>query len=181
MSHKWSSGWIRMIPVHHPDQELNIFTTHMDNNVGCTHADSIMFRVQIDSKMENNCFVDTNWIIDLYSEKQFTDVDVFVGPKKLQVHRVVLSARSPVFKTLLSKISNMGRPTLTNSKNVDDLTTVEHFLKYLYTGTLDFSTSKKTLLALAEMYKVETQMEICQLAIHESNLEDIAASLLALI
>ena len=33
MSHKWSSGWIRMIPVHHPDQELNIFTAR-DKEMG---------------------------------------------------------------------------------------------------------------------------------------------------
>ena len=58
---------------------------------------------------------------------------------------------------------------------------MEEFLKYLYNGSLEISANNKQLLALAEMYQVETLKEICQLAVREVDVEDITSSLLALI
>ena len=62
-----------------------------------------------------------------------------------------------------------------------DFSVAEQFLKYLYTGTLSISANNKKLLALAEMYQVETLKKMCQLAVHVSDAEDITTSFLELI
>ena len=173
---KTGGNWIRM----KPDQQskgLSIFTAKTDTVI--PGVDWFTFRVKIVSTIENYSFVDTTWVSDLFSEKQFADVDVLVGQNKLRAHRFLLSARSPVLKTLLSNTAD----SLTIDENFD-LSTVEHFLKFLYTGTLSISANSKQLLALAEKYQVETLKEICQLSVrgHESSTaEDITTSLLALI
>ena len=170
--------WIRMEPgfENQQDKEVRIFTARMNTNVSSQYA--YTFRVKIVSTIENYCFVDTHWISDLWSRKQLTDVDILVGQNKLRAHKIVLSARSPVLKTLLSKISNTGEATCTISDKDEDSSIVEHFLKYLYTGTLEISANNKQLLALAEKYQVETLKKICLLAVESSNVDDITASLL---
>ena len=180
MAHRSSDGWIRMKPDQQ-DKAVQLFTTKMDQNVNYK-GDSIIFRVKIVNTIENNHFhmVDTNWGVDLLWEDQWTDVDILVGSKKLEAHRVVLSARSPVFKILLSKISYTGKATLTISADVD-FSIVENFVNYLYTGNLEISANNKELLSLAEMYQVETLTKICQLAVRESNVEDLTTSLFTLI
>ena len=55
---------------------------------------------------------------------------------------------------------------------------MEEFLKYLYNGSLEISANNKQLLALAEMYQVETLKEICQLVVREVDVEDITDRLL---
>ena len=165
-----------------PDQQekdASIFSVKMATNVNSNEL--IKFSIKIISTVENNCFVDSTWITDLCSEKQFADVDVLVGPNKVQAHRVVLSARSPVLKILLSKVSTTGKYTLTIGADEVDFFVVLHFLKYLYTGTLSISANNKQLLALAEMYQVETLKEICQLAVCVSDAEGITTSFLAII
>ena len=167
-----------------PDQrenDLRMFVAKLDSSVHRNSNDSIKFRVKIVNTTLNCCFFDATWSTDLWSEKQFTDVDILVGENKLQAHRVVLSARSPVLKILLSKISLKGRSTLTIGADKVDFSVVEHFLKYLYMGTLEISANNKQLLALAEMYQVETLKEICQLAVRVSDAKDITTSFLAII
>ena len=162
------------------DKEVIIFTGKRDTIVRSigNQLDSITFRVKIVSTIENYSFVDTTWITDLWSEKQLTDVDILVGQNKLRAHRVVLSARSPVLKTILSQISNTVEATCTISDKDGDLFTVEHLLKYLYTGTLSISANNKQLLALAEKYQVETLKKICLLAVESSNVDDITEPVL---
>ena len=160
---------------------INIFAGKMAYDVFYRNNDLIKFRVKIVSSVENYCFVDSTWITDLWSENHLTDVDIFVGQNKLLAHRVVLSARSPVFKKMFSKMSNSGTSKLTFDADEVDLSVVEHFLRYLYTGTLSISANNKQLLALAEMYQVETLKKICQLAVRVSDADDITTSFLALI
>ncbi len=125
--------------------------------------------------------VDTTWATQLWSDKQWTDVEILIGDKKLEAHRVVLSARSPVFKSLLSKIENTGKSTLTISADWN-FDIVEHFLKFLYTGILDISASNKELLALADLFEVVTLRKMCQSASNRGmNVESITTSLIALI
>ena len=170
---------IRMKP-NQEEKEVSIFTAKMSTNISPTTSSLIKFRVKIVSTIYCFDMADTTWTTELLSEKQFTDVDILVGEKKFEAHRVVLSARSSVFKTLLSKISNTGRPTLAIGEDVD-FSVAEQFLKYLYTGTLSISANNKKLLALAEMYQVETLKKMCQLAVHVSDAEDITTSFLELI
>ena len=177
-----SSSWIRM-KLDQQDKDVSIYSAKLDTAV--SNGNCITFRVKIASTIENYCFdmTDATWSTDLWARKQFTDVDVMVGPNKLQAHRVVLSARSPVLKIFLSKKSDTGKTTtLKSGADEVDFSVAEHFIKFLYTGTLSTSANNKQLLALAEIYQVETLKKICQLAVRESsNVEDITTSLLALI
>ena len=177
-----SASWIRM-KLDQQDKDVSIYSAKLDTAV--SNGNCITFRVKIASTIENYCFdmTDATWSTDLWARKQFTDVDVMVGPNKLQAHRVVLSARSPVLKIFLSKKSDTGKTTtLKIGADEVDFSVVEHFIKFLYTGTLSTSANNKQLLALAEIYQVETLKKICQLAVRESsNVEDITTSLLALI
>ena len=172
--------WIRMKPDQQ-ENDLRMFVAKQDRSVQHNSNSSTKFRVKIVSTTLSYCFFDATWSTDLWSEKQFTDVDILVGENKLQAHRVVLSARSPVLKILLSKISLKGRSTLTIGADKVDFSVVEHFLKYLYMGTLEISANNKQLLALAEMYQVETLKEFCQLAVRVSDAKDITTSFLAII
>ena len=178
MSMSSCDQWIPMKPDQQ-DKDVNIFVTKMVTNLSSIY--SIKFRVKIVSSVENYCFVDSTWITDLWSENHLTDVDIFVGQNKLLAHRVVLSARSPVFKKMYSKMSNSGTSKLTFDADEVDFSVVEHFLRYLYTGTLSISANNRQLVALAEMYQVETLKKICQLAVRVSDADDITTSFLALI
>ena len=179
MSHRSGVKWIRM-KRDQQEKEVIVFTAKMLMNV--CNDNNITFRIKITSKIKNCGFdiVDAAWS-DLWSRKQFTDVDILVGQNKLQAHRVVLSARSAVFNTLLGKVSTTGKFALPIGADEVDFAVVEQFLKYLYTGTLSISANNKQLLALAEMYQVETLKEICQLAVRVSVPEDVTTSFLAII
>ena len=180
MVHRSTNGkWIPMKPDQQ-EKDVNIFVAKMDTNLIYSKG-SIIFHVKIVNTTENYGFVDGTWITDLWSENQLADVDVFVGQNKLLAHRVVLSARSPVFKSVFSKMSNTGKSKLTFCADEVDLSVVEHFLRYLYTGTLSISANNKQLLALAEMYQVETLKKICQLAVRVSDVDDITTYFLAFI
>ena len=161
-------------------KDMRLFTAKVDTNVNYSTGELFVFRIKIISTIQNNGFhvVDATYSTgDLWCELDFTDVDLLVGQEKFEAHRVVLSARSPIFETLLSNISNTGRPTLTIRADVE-FTIMEEFLKYLYNGSLEISANNKQLLALAEMYQVETLKEICQLAVREVDVEDITDHLL---
>ena len=177
MSHGSCDEWIRMKPDQQ-DKDVSIFVAKMDTNV--SDNDSIKFRVHFVNSIENFGFVDATWITDLWSENQLADVDVLVGQNKLRAHRIVLSARSPVFNILLSKQGHTGKSKLTFDADAVDFSVVEQFLKYLYTGTLSISAKNKQLLALAETYQVESLKKICQLAVRVSDVEDITNSFIAL-
>ena len=180
MAHLLCDKFIRM-KLDQQEKDVSIYTAQVDEiRVGLFSA-CIPFRVKIANTNENNCFADATWTTDLWSEKQFADVDVLVGQNKLQAHRVVLSARSPVLNTLLSKISHTGKCKLRIGADEVDSAVVEHFLKYLYTGTLSISANNKQLLALAEMYQVETLKAICQLAVRVPDADEITTSFLAFI
>ena len=118
---------------------MGIDSRSIETNV--SYNNSITFRVKIVSSVENYGFVDATWITDLWSENQLADVNVLVGQNKLRVHRVVLSARSPVFNILLRKHGHTGKSKLTFDADEVEFSVVELFLKYLYTGTLSITTS----------------------------------------
>jgi hypothetical protein len=83
--------------------------------------------------------MDQNWWMDLWNaakKKNLTDVEIFAGTVKvMEAHRVILSARSPVLNSSL--ISNTEKSIVTFGAEFD-FYTVKYFLKFLYTGCLNF-------------------------------------------
>jgi hypothetical protein len=110
--------------------------------------------------------MDENWLTDFWmaaTNQKLTDVEIFVGTVKvMEVHRIILGARSPVLNESLSKISNTGKLIVTFGAEFE-VEIVENFLNFLYTGRLESSANIHQLSQLATMYKVETLNNICQL------------------
>ncbi|XP_071042731.1 speckle-type POZ protein-like [Parasteatoda tepidariorum] len=71
-----------------------------------------------------------------YRVSKFTDVELVVEGESFYAHRFILSARSSVFKNMFQTDtfkSKNGRVEITNV----DVESMDDFLKYLYTGSLD--------------------------------------------
>lgn len=158
--------WIEMKKRKAEDVELFLFVGQTSETFrdGCR----VTFCMEMASTIENYHYelMDTSWTTQLWQfalEHKWTDVEIFVGAVKLEAHRVVLSARSPVLNVLLGDIDHLGKSSMAVEENID-VEVVEVFLKFLYTGRLDRSATNKQLLQLAESYEVETLLKICQLA-----------------
>ena len=128
------------------------------------HRYSISFCLKIASAVDNYHYemMDATWATQLWSaaiNRQLTDVEILVGSNKLEAHRVVLSSRSAILEALLSG----NTQTITIEADVD-FPVVEQFLKFLYTGKLDFPAENEQLLVLADIYEVITLKKLCQLA-----------------
>ena len=109
-------------------------------------------------------FVDLDWSSKLWQsaeKNQSTDVELIVGYKKFGAHRIILSARSPVFNELLSKRKRGAKHSVQVNADVD-CQVFQHFLEFLYTGTLKISANNRQLLQLASMYQVETLEKLCK-------------------
>jgi hypothetical protein len=110
--------------------------------------------------------MDKNWLKDLWmaaTKKKWTDVEIFIGTVKvMEVHRIILCARSPVFNELLNKTTNTEKSIVTLGAEFQD-GIVDNFLNFLYTGCLESSAGVHQLSQLATMYQVETLKNVCQL------------------
>lgn len=95
------------------------------------------------------------------------DVVVKVSGHCLSVHKSILIARSPVLATKIQQ----GESSI-DFKDVD-VPTVERFLKFLYTGTLDGSFASEKLLLLAKNYKVYTLEKACKMALEKVDQKEI--------
>jgi hypothetical protein len=110
--------------------------------------------------------MDDKWLKNFWaaaSDQIMTDVEIFVGTVKvMEVHRVILCARSPVLNESLSKISNTaGKPIVTLGVEFD-VDIVKNFLNFLYTGSLKTTEGAKQLSKLATIYQVETLKNVCK-------------------
>jgi hypothetical protein len=156
--------WMKMKPMRADNVELFLFVAQATETF---YTCNVHFRIEMTSTIENYHYdmMDTSWTTQLWQaalDQQLTDVEIFIGSIKLEAHRVVLSARSPVLSVLLDSIDHVkSSVAIEESMDVD---VVKHFLKFLYTGCLEMSATNKQLLELAEMYEVNALVKICQLA-----------------
>ncbi|KAI9560280.1 hypothetical protein GHT06_014295 [Daphnia sinensis] len=160
------TSWFEMKTRKAEDVELFLFVGQKSESFYTTCH--VTFCMEMASTIENYHYelMDTSWTTQLWQsalEHKWTDVEIFVGSVKLEAHRVVLSARSPVLNVLLGEIDRLGKSSMAVEENID-VEVFKVFLKFLYTGRLDVSATNKQLLQLAESYEVETLLKICQLA-----------------
>ncbi len=134
--------------------------------------------------------MDDAWLKDLWMaavNQKLTDVEILAGTVKvMEAHRVILSARSPVLNILLNKVSSDATKSIVTFGVEFNVDTVTLFLQFLYTGSLETSTSQNTnykqLLELATIYEVETLKNCCQVAnTAPPDVEDLTSSLLELL
>lgn len=160
-----------MKPRSQPEAETLLFTAKSDFDLELNTTDECAFEIQLVSTIDNYRYemVDTDWTEQLWNAaftRKLTDVEVYLGANKvMEAHRVVLFARSPVMDAMLTKINNTGRSTICMTSNsITHREIVQHFLQFLYTGSLNISACNEELLELVELYEVETLKKICQLA-----------------
>jgi hypothetical protein len=186
------SRWLKMESKHFQKNAelLQHFTAQSELDVKLKYSSiEFSFDVKVVSTIGNYYYeiMDVAWLYDFWTaatNKKFTDVEIFAGPVKLmEAHRVILSARSPVMNASLNKISDTGKSVLTFGSEFD-VEIVKFFLNFLYTGSLETFSSEspdyKQLLKLATQYEVETLKNMCQLANHVPDVEELTNCLLQL-
>ena len=99
----------------------------------------------------------------LLESGEFSDITLVVRDRTFAAHKLILSARSEVFRKMLS--SDMQESS-SNEVKIEDLDadTVQKMLSFMYTGTLpNIKESKDTdkLLYAAEKYQLEHLKNIC--------------------
>jgi hypothetical protein len=90
----------------------------------------------------------------LLESRRFSDMMLVVGEERVPAHKLILSMESAVLKEILEREESDQLVIENANREV-----VEHFLRYLYTKTGDFSTLSldriRQLFALAAQYQVE--------------------------
>ncbi|OEL32025.1 BTB/POZ and MATH domain-containing protein 2 [Dichanthelium oligosanthes] len=123
---------------------------------------------------------------DLLSSKEGVDVKFRVGGKTFSAHRLVLSARSPVFKAEL--YGPMRESTTSNVIRINDMEAevFDALLTFMYTDTLpemkgqEESAMAQHLLVAADRYNLERLKLICEDTLCKHIDTDSAATILAL-
>ena len=95
----------------------------------------------------------------------FTDIKVKCGKKTFDCHRVILSARSRYFKTML-----LWEGSETNKKMIEikdfDSAVISHMLQYIYTGKLDDTVVDEEMvsdiLKAANKYELDALKALCE-------------------
>ena len=169
--HDSPSTWIPMQRSSSSNENFNYCYSVQLGTVHAIEIFSFNFRVQISSFIDNFCYemVDTTWARQLWSaatDRQLTDVVIWIGREKLEAHQVILSARSPILDAhIKSQIRWNGQETKTAILLPEIYSKVaKPFLEFLYTGSLSVSANDNLLLSLAKRFEVETLITICQLA-----------------
>jgi hypothetical protein len=146
------------------------FSAPLNTTVHPIKIFSISFCVQIINSINNyHCeMVDTTWERQLWSaaiDRQLTDVEIWIGREKFEVHRVILSARSLIFDYQIQcQIRCNGEKRKTVFVLPESYAKIaKPFFEFLYTGFLTVSPDEN-LLSLAQMFDVETLISICELA-----------------
>jgi hypothetical protein len=146
------------------------FSARLKTTVNPIKIFSISFFVPIINSINNyHCeMVDTTWERQLWSaaiHRQLTDVEIWIGREKFEVHRVILSARSLIFDYQIQcQIRCNGEKRKTVFVLPESYAKIaKPFFEFLYTGFLTVSPDEN-LLSLAQMFDVETLISICELA-----------------
>jgi len=95
--------------------------------------------------------------------REHSDVTVTCDNKEFQCHKIILTSRSPVFKTMLE--SNMKEKE-TGSIEIKDmqLEVFEDLLKYIYSGEApNIDEHAEELFAAADLYQLEYLKELCEI------------------
>jgi len=103
----------------------------------------------------------------LFLSKEMSDVQIKCGDQTFDAHQVILSARSPVFRTMLQTEMKERRTGLIEIKDLDPII-IREVLKYIYTGKMCISDDKTSdsnivtgILEAADKYQLDILAEMC--------------------
>ena len=91
-----------------------------------------------------------------------SDITIEVGYREYQLHKIIISASSPVFREMCSH----GKPIkekVTLKETEECAAVFEDFIKYLYTGNITLNLENVNgIVGLAYKYQVEELMELAE-------------------
>jgi len=111
-------------------------------------------------------------LAELLDTEDTSDISLVCQGVEIRAHRLVLGARSPVFKAMFK--SDMVEK-INGEVNIEDagVDEVRQMVRYMYTAKIDHSFTKvKELLVLANKYQVLELVNFCSSKIFESLSED---------
>ncbi|CAH1780313.1 unnamed protein product [Owenia fusiformis] len=100
----------------------------------------------------------------LYDNDELSDVKLMVGQKVFHAHRLILASSSDIFRVMLtnSKWIESRRDIIPLREEEECAGVFEHFLKYMYTGSIQLThTNVLPLLILADKYIVKDLADLC--------------------
>ena len=117
---------------------------------------------------------------DLFQNKHLSDVTLVVQEKEYYAHKVILSARSPIFKAMFSHKMRENRQNKVAITDIEP-THMEIILKYLYTDEIeDLHSLAQDLLPAADKYALHHLKALCEKALLENLTVENAATTLCL-
>jgi len=98
---------------------------------------------------------------ELLTSKENADVKITCGGKEFWCHKLVLTTRSPVFRSMFE--SNM-KEKITGSVEIKTMNpeVFEDLLKYIYTGDIKIDSNAKGLFEAADQYQLDELKEFCE-------------------
>lgn len=146
-----SKGWLHDGALH-IRMKLTVVTNF--TTVNSSLSDSAVSQQEVCDDLRN-----------LLDSQMFSDVTIQVGDERIQAHRNILAARSPVFAAMLSSGMTEGREKKIAIKDLDPKA-VRDMVGYLYTGnvkseSLDDEDLCLGLLQAAHCYKVDGLVSSC--------------------
>lgn len=110
---------------------------------------------------------------------ELKDVKFLIGDQEIKAHKVVLAARSPVFRKMFA---TKMKESNSNEVVISDISydTFEEMLFFIYSGniTSDFPTLVMDLFAASHKYQLEDLKKLCGTEISENLSEENAAAVL---
>lgn len=116
----------------------------------------------LDDKILRDCLkILSKDFSELLTDGDFSDVTFVAEDRELKVHKLILMARSQVFRTMLSVDMKEKNENRVNIPNVS-FEAVKEFLKFIYSAKANVSAHARDIFILAEMYEINDLKEICE-------------------
>lgn len=97
-------------------------------------------------------------LFKLYESKHFTDSTILCGDREFYVHKAILASRSTVFRSNFENV----HAKIIHHDDIDPAT-LDVFLKFLYTGDLQFQDHMiDDILNLSQKYNVQELIQLCE-------------------
>ncbi len=150
------------------DGSLQLFTIQLDKMV--TGQRTFVFRICIKGyvpgysyRLSDRLGKDQLWAAK--DNPNFADVEFIVKGKTLLANKSILAARSPVFAGEFTKEQPVRKGRQHIQIDGVELSTVENFLHFIYTGEPISSLADQQLLMLAVQYQITTLSSLCRVAL----------------
>ena len=154
---------------------LQLFTAPL--NGFATGNRSFVFQIYLagvvqDYRPQEVDFLLRNHLWSSFTNKAGTDFELVAIRKRFPVHKFLLAARSPVFAAKF-RDENPGGDA--EDIGLIDATSVQQFIKFIYTGELEGPIKSQHLMQLALTYKMKTLEDLCQAASHDIDVDQMAS------